>query len=71
MEITLEKFLQTLDQLEKGEVRVAEKIDGKWYVSMLKRDIVALELKEERVGTGVCRNSWPNTKSGSRTIPPR
>ena len=27
-------------------------IDGKWYVSMLKRDIVSLELKEDRVKPG-------------------
>ena len=27
-------------------------IDGKWYLSMLKRDIVSLELKEDRLKRG-------------------
>ena len=32
MEITLERFQALLDALERGEVRVAEKIDGVWKV---------------------------------------
>lgn len=45
MEITLEKFLQTLDQLEKGEVRVAEKIDGKWIVNKWVKEVILAGFK--------------------------
>lgn len=45
MEITLEKFLQTLDQLEKGEVRVAEKIDGKWVVNKWVKEVILAGFK--------------------------
>ena len=45
MEITLDKFLQTLDQLEKGEVRVAEKIDGKWVVNKWVKEVILAGFK--------------------------
>ena len=45
MEITLEKFLQTLDQLEKGEVRVAEKVDGKWVVNKWVKEVILAGFK--------------------------
>ncbi|MBP5172659.1 MAG: 2,3,4,5-tetrahydropyridine-2,6-dicarboxylate N-succinyltransferase [Bacteroidales bacterium] len=45
MEITLEKFLQTLDQLEKGEVRVAQKIDGKWVVNKWVKEVILAGFK--------------------------
>ena len=45
MEITLEKFLQTIDQLEKGEIRVAEKIDGKWVVNKWVKEVILAGFK--------------------------
>ena len=45
MEITLEKFLQTLDQLEKGEVRVAEKTGGKWVVNKWVKEVILAGFK--------------------------
>lgn len=45
MEITLEKFLQTIDQLEKGEIRVAEKIDDKWVVNKWVKEVILAGFK--------------------------
>ena len=45
MEITLEKFLQTIDQLEKGKIRVAEKIDGKWVVNKWVKEVILAGFK--------------------------
>ena len=45
MEITLEKFLQTIDQLEKGEIRVTEKIDGKWVVNKWVKEVILAGFK--------------------------
>lgn len=45
MEITLEKFLRTIDQLEKGEIRVAEKIDGKWVVNKWVKEVILAGFK--------------------------
>jgi len=45
MEITLEKFEQTLEQLEKGEVRVAEKVDGKWVVNKWVKEVILAGFK--------------------------
>ena len=45
MEITLEKFLQTIDRLEKGEIRVAEKIDGKWVVNKWVKEVILAGFK--------------------------
>ena len=45
MEITLEKFLQTIDQLEKGEIRVAEKTDGKWVVNKWVKEVILAGFK--------------------------
>ena len=42
MEISFEQFKDTLERLERGEVRVAEKIDGKWVVNTwVKQTILA------------------------------
>lgn len=40
MEITLEKFNETLTALENGELRVAEKVDGKWKVNREVKEII-------------------------------
>lgn len=45
MEITLEKFFQTVDRLEKGEIRVAEKIDGKWVVNKWVKEVILAGFK--------------------------
>lgn len=45
MEITLEKFLQTIDQLEKGEIRVAEKTGGKWVVNKWVKEVILAGFK--------------------------
>ena len=42
MEISFEQFKDTIEKLELGEVRVAEKIDGKWVVNtQVKKTILA------------------------------
>lgn len=40
MNITLERFNEVMDALEKGEVRVAEKIDGKWQVNAWVKEVI-------------------------------
>ena len=40
MEITLERFNEVLDALEKGEVRVAEKVNGIWIVNKWVKEVV-------------------------------
>lgn len=48
MNITLERFNEVMDALEKGEVRVAEKIDGKWQVNAWVKEVI---LAGFRLGT--------------------
>ena len=40
MEITLERFTEVLDALEKGEVRVAEKVNGTWIVNKWVKEVI-------------------------------
>lgn len=40
MEITLERFNEVLDALEKGEVRVAEKVNGIWIVNKWVKEVI-------------------------------
>ena len=40
MEVTLEKLNEVLDALEKGELRVAEKKDGKWVVNRWVKEVI-------------------------------
>lgn len=40
MEITLERFNEVLDALEKGEVRVAEKVNGTWIVNKWVKEVI-------------------------------
>ena len=47
MEIDIQLFNDTMDALEKGEVRVAEKIDGQWVVNV---DIKQIILAGFRLG---------------------
>ena len=45
MEITLEKFLETLDALERGEVRVAEKVGDEWVVNKWVKEVILAGFK--------------------------
>ncbi len=40
MEITLERFNEVLAALEKGEIRVAEKKDGRWVVNTWVKEVI-------------------------------
>ena len=40
MEITLDYFNDVLDDLEKGNIRVAEKIDGEWKVNAWVKEVI-------------------------------
>lgn len=40
MEVTIERFLQTIEALEKGELRVAEKVDGVWKVNKWVKEVL-------------------------------
>ncbi len=45
MDITLERFNEVMDALERGEVRVAEKIDGKWKVNAWVKEVILAGFK--------------------------
>ena len=45
MEVTLERFNEVMDALERGEVRVAEKIDGKWVVNKWVKEVILAGFK--------------------------
>ena len=40
MEVTLERFNEVLEALEKGELRVAEKVDGVWKVNAWVKEVI-------------------------------
>ena len=40
MEVTLERFNEVMDALERGEIRVAEKVDGQWKVNTRVKEII-------------------------------
>ena len=40
MEVTLEKFYEVLDALEKGQLRVAQKVDGVWKVNAWVKEVI-------------------------------
>ena len=48
MEITLQEFNKVLEALEKGELRVAEKVDGQWKVNRQVKEVI---LAGFRLGT--------------------
>ena len=45
MEITLERFNEVMDALERGEVRVAEKIDGQWVINKWVKEVILAGFK--------------------------
>ena len=40
MEVTIEKFNEIIAALEKGELRVAEKVDGVWRVNAWVKEVI-------------------------------
>ena len=40
MEITLERFNEVIEGLEKGQIRVAEKKDGLWIVNKWVKEVI-------------------------------
>ena len=48
MEITLKEFNEVMDALEKGQLRVARKVDGKWQVNTHVKEVI---LAGFRLGT--------------------
>lgn len=40
MEITLDRFNEVIEGLEKGEIRVAEKVDGVWQVNKWVKEVI-------------------------------
>ena len=45
MEITLQEFNKVLEALEKGELRVAEKVDGQWKVNRQVKEVILAGFK--------------------------
>lgn len=45
MEITLQEFNQVIDALEKGELRVAEKVNGEWVVNRHVKEVILAGFK--------------------------
>ena len=45
MDITLERFNEVMDALEKGELRVAEKVDGVWRVNTWVKEVILAGFK--------------------------
>ena len=45
MEITLQEFNEVLDALEKGELRVARKLDGEWQVNRHVKEVILAGFK--------------------------
>ena len=48
-EITLERFNEVMDDLERGVVRVAEKIDGEWVVNIWVKEVILAGFRLGRV----------------------
>lgn len=46
MEITLAEFNKVLDALEKGELRVAEKVNGEWKVNKWVKEVILAGFKQ-------------------------
>ena len=45
MDITLERFNEVMDALERGQVRVAEKVDGVWRVNTWVKEVILAGFK--------------------------
>ena len=76
MEITLEKFNAVMDQLERGEVRVAEKVNGEWKVNSWVKEVILAGFrlgKLVQMGPFVDKDTFParqfGLKDGVRVVP--
>ena len=45
MEITLQEFNEVIAALEKGELRVAQKVDGEWVVNRHVKEVILAGFK--------------------------
>ena len=76
MEITLEKFNAVMDQLERGEVRVAEKVNGEWKVNSWVKEVILAGFRLGRLvqmGPFVDKDTFParqfGLEDGVRVVP--
>ena len=68
MEITLERFNEVLAGLEKGEIRVAEKKDGRWVVNTWVKEVI---LAGFRLGAVTDMSEGRFSFYDKATFPPR
>ena len=76
-EISLERFNEVMDALEKGEVRVAEKVDGVWKVNSWVKEVILAGFRlgtiVEMPGGFLDKNTFPVRKftpaDGVRVVP--
>ena len=76
MEVTLERFEEIMSALEKGEVRVAEKVDGAWKVNTWVKETILAGFKLGKLvqmGPFVDKDTFPARQfglgSGVRFVP--
>lgn len=76
MEITLEKFNTVMDLLERGEVRVAEKVNGEWKVNSWVKEVILAGFrlgKLVQMGPFVDKDTFParqfGLEDGVRVVP--
>ena len=76
-EITLERFNEVMDALEKGELRVAEKKDGTWVVNSWVKEVILAGFKLGKIvemeGGFLDKDTFPVRKftpaDGVRVVP--
>ena len=67
MEITLERFNEVMDGLERGKIRVAEKIDGEWKVNTWVKEVILEGFrlgKLVQMGPFVDKDTFPERRFG-------
>ena len=64
----MQLFLDTCDRLERGEIRVAEKVEGKWRVNAWIKDVI---LSGFRLGKLSDMSSGTLSFTDKDTVPPR
>ena len=76
MEVSLEKFNEVMDALERGEVRVAEKINGTWKVNSWVKEVILAGFKLGKLvqmGPFVDKDTFPERRftleDGVRVVP--
>lgn len=76
MEVTLEKFNEVMDALERGEVRVAEKVNGEWKVNSWVKEVILAGFKLGKLvqnGPFIDKDTFPVRKftldDGVRVVP--